>query len=81
MAQRGGDDELADRLAGISLESVSAGEGKSSIGPAGLIHKVRDVRVHVTRAKRTSTCSLSASRLSILPVPCGASIKHARPQQ
>ena len=43
MAQRGGDDELADRLGGISLESVSAGEGKSPIGPAGLIHKVRNV--------------------------------------
>lgn len=43
MAQRSGDDELADRLGGISLESVSAGEGKAPIGPAGLIHKVRDV--------------------------------------
>lgn len=43
MAQRGGDDELAERLGGISLESVSAGEAKSSVGPAGLIHKVRDV--------------------------------------
>lgn len=47
MAQRGGDDELADRLGGISLESVSAGEGKSPIGPAGLIHKVRNVTPHL----------------------------------
>lgn len=43
MAQRGGEDDLADRLGGITLESVSAGEGKSSVGPAGLIHKVRNV--------------------------------------
>lgn len=42
MAQRSGDDELADRLGGISLEGLSGGEGKSSVGPAGLIHKVRN---------------------------------------
>lgn len=41
MAQRNGaDDELADRLGGISLEGLSGGDGKPSIGPAGLIHKV-----------------------------------------
>lgn len=41
MAQRSGaDDELADRLGGISLEGLSGGDGKPSIGPAGLIHKV-----------------------------------------
>lgn len=43
MAQRSGDDELADRLGGISLEGLSGGEGKPSAGPAGLIHKVRNV--------------------------------------
>ena len=43
MAQRSGDDELADRLGEIMLDPVSAGEPKPSIGPAGLIHKVRNV--------------------------------------
>lgn len=43
MAQRDGGDDLADRLGGLNLESVSAGEGKSTIGPAGLIHKVTSV--------------------------------------
>eukprot|EP00752_Nemacystus_decipiens_P006128 g5526.t1 len=43
MAQRSGaDDELADRLGGISLEGLSGGDGKPSIGPAGLIHKDSD---------------------------------------
>lgn len=44
MAQRDVDDGLAERLGGISLESVGSGEGKSTIGPAGLIHKVRRFR-------------------------------------
>lgn len=60
MAQRGGDDELADRLGGISLESVSAGEGKSPIGPAGLIHKVRNVTPYVVHPSRV--CSAAAQR-------------------
>lgn len=40
MAQREGGDGLAERLGGISLESVGSGEAKPPIGPAGLIHKV-----------------------------------------
>lgn len=43
MAQRDGEDALAERLGGISLDTVGGGEGKATIGPAGLIHKVRDV--------------------------------------
>lgn len=42
MAQREGGDGLAERLGGISLESVGPGEAKPPIGPAGLIHKVRE---------------------------------------
>lgn len=63
MAQRGGDDELADRLGGISLESVSAGEGKSPIGPAGLIHKVRNVTPSVS-ARLLRDASISPSGAS-----------------
>lgn len=57
MAQRSGDDELADRLGGISLDSVSAAEGKSSVGPAGLIHKVRYVTLLFQYACRLASCA------------------------
>lgn len=43
MAQRDGDDGLAERLGGISLDPVGAGENNPPIGPAGLIHKVSEI--------------------------------------
>lgn len=53
MAQRSGDDEVADRMANINLEGLAGGEAKSSIGPAGLIHKV------IRRYTHTTFCSRS----------------------
>lgn len=43
MAQRSGDDELVSRLGGMMLDTVSSSDSKPSIGPAGLIHKVRNI--------------------------------------
>lgn len=56
MAQRTGDDEVADRLGNINLEGLAGGEAKSSIGPAGLIHKVMRRYTHTKTfvAGRTS---------------------------
>lgn len=74
MAQRSGaDDELADRLGGISLEGLSGGDGKPPIGPAGLIHKVRNQakgRLRFCRCVQTYThIPLFDAHLSITPPP------------